>query len=701
VCEEPGCDRYKYDLFVSYSGADRAWVEGYLIDALAQAGIRWHSEAAFPLGASRLIECERAIRQSRRTLLVLSPGYMADDADQFIDLLAQTYGQETRTWPVIPLTVRPVKLPSRLAMLVALDATDEAGWPSAMARLCDTARHPAPEQPKPQCPYPGMIPFDEADSDHFFGRDQEVRDLLMQLRLHPFLIVIGPSGSGKSSLVAAGLIPALRQSELFGTGRWEVRKMRPGEAPLRELEAVLGSDLADPASMIAATLDGERDLHRLLLVVDQFEETFARAPHAAAPFLDALLRLVQPARCYVVLTVRADFFPQLMAVGKPLWDRIKGHRAEVVPLDEEHVRQAIVRPAETAGVYLDPVLVDRLVGDATGEPGVLPFVQDTLVLLWEQLQRRYLPLTAYEALPRSYGAPGGPTRTGLQAVMSYRADAAIAELSEVERTIARRVFLRLVQFGEGRPDTRRQQKAADLRLGNDDAVVDHVVRHLAAARLLALSGGEGDMDHSVDIAHEALIIRWPTLRAWVSEKGEAEQTRRQLETKVLEWTQQHRGLLDSIELGIAERWLASPDAAELGSDKWGELPTMVTASRAAIIARKGTHSLRDLIVALQGENAAIEGEMKPLRERLMLLREQGAACPVCQKPMSNDERGRLSAEFRAEGVIKSAHLKANLAKIVLGKNMLHSVKIYDMRAKPLLLGRERDAGRAGRRQRRA
>ncbi len=669
--EGSGSDQYQYDLFVSYEDADRAWVEGYLIDALAQAGLRWHATAAFPPGASRLSECERAIRQSRRTLLVLSPGYLADDAGQFIDLLAQTYGQETRTWPVIPLTLRPVKLPSRLAMLVAVDATDEARWPTAIARLCDAARHPAPEQPKPRCPYPGMVPFDETESDRFFGRDQEVRDLLMQLRLHPFLIVIGPSGSGKSSLVAAGLIPALRRSELFGTGLWEVRKMRPGEAPLRELEAVLGGDLTDPASMIAATLDGECDLHRLLLVVDQFEETFTRAPDAAAPFLDALLRLTQPTRCYVVLTVRADFFPQLMAVGKPLWDRIKGHRAEVVPLDEEHVRQAIVRPAETAGVYLDPVLVDRLVGDATGEPGVLPFVQDTLVLLWEQLQRRYLPLAAYEALQRSYGVPGSPTRTGLQAVISYRADAAINELSEKEQVIAQRVFLRLVQFGEGRPDTRRQQKAADLRFGNDDATVDHVVRHLATARLLALSGREGDVDRSVDIAHEALIISWPTLRTWVDEKGKAEQTRRQLEAKVLDWMQQRRGLLDSIELGIVEGWLASPDAVELGSDKWGPLRTMVTDSRAAIekvkraaVAQEGTHSLRDLIVARQTENAALEGEMKPLRERLKLLQEHDAGCPVCKKPMGDDERQRLYAEFKAEGVTKGAAVKTNDGKIV-------------------------------------
>ena len=110
----------KYDLFISYADADHAWVEGYLLDALKQAGVRYHTEAAFALGAVRVQEFERAIRQSQRTLLVLSHAYLADDFNQFIEQLAQFYGLDTQTWPVIPLLLQPVELPFRLSMLVKL-----------------------------------------------------------------------------------------------------------------------------------------------------------------------------------------------------------------------------------------------------------------------------------------------------------------------------------------------------------------------------------------------------------------------------------------------------------------------------------------------------------------------------------------------------------------------------------------------------
>src|SRR5258708_1618400 len=119
----------EYDVFVSYAEPNRAWVEGYLLDALHQAGVRYYSEAAFALGVPRLLGFERAIQQSQRTVLVLSPAYLADDFTQFPDLLVQSYGLETATWPVIPLILHPVQLPSRLSMLTALDATDAADWP--------------------------------------------------------------------------------------------------------------------------------------------------------------------------------------------------------------------------------------------------------------------------------------------------------------------------------------------------------------------------------------------------------------------------------------------------------------------------------------------------------------------------------------------------------------------------------------------
>jgi hypothetical protein len=315
--------------------------------------------------------------------------------------------------------------------------------------------------------------------------------------LHPFLTVIGPSGSGKSSLVSAGLIPALRRSSLFGPGEWIVKTVRPGAMPLATLEATLGG--ANPAQAdhaVATALATDEKAKRLLLVIDQFEESFAVAkPEEAAPFHEAIVKLVAAPGCYVVLTVRADFYTELM--GSSLWAEIKGHRLEVLPLDEEGLRLAMTRPAEDIGVYVEAALVERLVTDAAGEPGVLPLVQETLVLLWEKLERRFLPLSAYEALVlprRAYGPKSdsaGPPRTGLQVAIARRADAALAALPDEQQVIARRIFLRLIQFGEGRADTRRQQPEAALRVTSDDPTAfDATLRHLVDARLLTVSGEE-------------------------------------------------------------------------------------------------------------------------------------------------------------------------------------------------------------------
>jgi WD40 repeat protein len=554
-----------YDLFVSYAETDRSWVEGYLFDALDAAGIRYVSESAFELGAPRVAEFERAVRASRRTLLVITPAYLADAYAPFGDLLAQTFGVETGTWPVIPLTLEDAPLPPRLAMLVALDATRPETWNTAVERLCAAVNRPLPPATPPPCPYPGMLPFRERDAARFFGRDAEVAEMVERLRLHRFLAVIGPSGTGKSSLVLAGLIPALRSSGLFGSGDWRIVTVRPGAAPLDTLDLALGRN-------------AERDLDtaRLLLVCDQFEETFTIGREQAAKFQARLGRLAEHDRCWVVLTVRADFYADLM--GSPLWTEVRSHRVEVAPLGDDGLRAAIVRPAEAAGVHVDPPLVERLVSDAAGEPGVLPLVQEALVLSWERLARRYLPLEAYQSIASADGS------TGLQAAMARRADATLADLTPERQAIARRVFVRLVQFGEGRADTRRQQRTGDLRAAGDDpAEVDATVDHLVEHRLVTASGAEEGADRRIDLAHEALISGWPTLRGWVAERRDAEQTRRRLDDKAAEWVRLGRGdggLLDEIELAETDRWLAGPDAAEVGFDP--ALVDLATASRGSI-----------------------------------------------------------------------------------------------------------------------
>jgi WD40 repeat protein len=637
----------QYDLFISYADADSDWVEGYLIDCLKQAGVRYHSEAAFALGTVRLLEFERAIEQSDRILLVLSPAYLADGFNQFIDLLAQFYGFDSATWPVIPLVLQPVKLPLRLNSLIKLNATNPTEWEEATRHLCADLKRPVPtSSPKPPCPYPGMVSFREDNSDCFFGRDAEVKELVERLRLHPFISVIGPSGNGKSSLVFAGLIPALRRSGLFGYGDWLVRTMRPGETPLAELKTALGNDLANPKLAVTQALASQPNAQRLLLVIDQFEEVFTLTREDAVPFQKALLQLIDTPNCYLILTVRADFYPELME--SPLWRNIQSYRMELVPPDTVGLRQAIIRPAENADVFIEAALIERLVADAVGEPGVLPLLQETLVLLWEKVERRFLPLRAYETLvltSPAYSNFDASNRTGLQAAIANRADYALVALSEEEQQVARRIFLRLIQFGEGRADTRRQQSVEQLRVAGDNAdLFDWTLLYLASRRLLTLSGGEENSSRKVDIAHEALISGWSTLQLWVRERREAEQTRRRLMRKVEEWVRLGKGsggLLDEVELAEAERWLESPDAAELGYDE--TLLALAEASKRAIQQAK------------EREEAARQRELNLIRERL----EQE------EKAAEQERKVRKAAQTQTKVAITAAGLVSIAAVVAL------------------------------------
>ena len=580
-----------YELFISYAEADKAWVEGFLLDALQEAEINFTCESAFALGVPRISEFERAIQQSQATLLVISEAYLADGLTGFTDILAQSYGEQVGTWPVIPLTLQAgLQLSLRLKMLTGLEADNSQKQQDAIKRLCDRFKRSLPTATvKPSRPYPGMISFSENDAELFFGRDEEIEELLGKLRLNSFLAVIGASGSGKSSLVFAGLIPQLKQSGLFGAGQWCIRSLRPGTSPLTNLQAVLAGDITALEVTIGQLLSTQPDARRLLLVVDQLEELFTQANAEAIAFQQTLLKLSEMDNVYLILTVRADFYPDLM--GSLLWSKIRSRLFNVLPLGEQGLRQAITRPAEKVEVYVDPVLIERLVVDAKGEPGVLPLIQETLVLLWEKLERRFLPLKAYDelsVLPRSvYGGTETQPRTGLQVAIALRADAALANLDEAQQAIACRIFLRLIQFGEGRPDTRRQQLEADLRSYEEDArLFDETLQHLASGdrRLLTFSREENDRNRRVDIAHEALIFGWDKLQQWIDRLRKAEQTRRRLQSKAQEWTrlEQKGGLLDEAELPEAQSWLASNEAKVLGYDK--SLQDLITASREKIEA---------------------------------------------------------------------------------------------------------------------
>jgi signal transduction histidine kinase/putative methionine-R-sulfoxide reductase with GAF domain len=457
------------------------------------------------------------------------------------------------------------------------------------------------------CPYPGMIAFRPEDERFFYGREAEIQQMLQHLRYRRLLFVIGPSGSGKSSLIHAGLLPRLQRSNFFSPGFWALRELRPGAQPALALAGVFGGELGAPA--VARVLAAEPEVQRLLLVIDQFEELFTLASRAERARFIAMLRDLQTVReCALLLSMRADFYADLM--GTDLWPIEASQRLEVTPLRADRLREALQRPAAELGVTFEQGLLDRLLTDAADEPGALPLLQETMTLLWAEMRDGVLPLGAYERLSSS--------GRGLAVALASKAEAVLDELTPEQRRIACRILLRLVQFGEGRADTRRQQTVAALRSADDDPLLfEATLRRLTESRLLTLSNAvaydgrrstnnltlaigapffdstiaeagrvaasDRPGDVLVDLAHEALIAGWPTLQHWIVERREAEQTRRRLEMHAAEWVRLGRGvggLLDAVELDEVDRWLLGPDAAEVGYDQG--LRELVQASRAAL-----------------------------------------------------------------------------------------------------------------------
>jgi len=585
----PDSDRYEF--FISYAEADRAWAEGYWVDALAAAGVNLIHAAAFIPGRPWIEEFQRAVTQSKRVLLIISAAYVADELSNYVNLLAQQFGVDSNSWPVIPIIREDdVVLPPRLAMLVALRATNESEADAAVSRLlADLQRERVPARIAPDCPYPGMRPFSEDDSRYFFGRSAEIEALELRLDAEPLVMVVGPSGSGKSSLIMAGLLPRLKD---IG---WSAVTFRPGTLPTTTR---LRETLAEFVDWNSHTrLDESSSL--LLVVIDQLEELFTQTNERTEQ--DALISdikaLVAISGVRLVLTFRADFYGALMTSS--LWETVQHRRLEITPLTSDQLREAIMEPAEEVQVFVEPALVERLVADAADEPGMLPFVQETLVLLWQKLERRYLPLRAYEALVITHKSYVTDGRTGLLVAMGVRADAALNGLDSQGQTIARRTFLRLVQFGEGRSDTRRQQSEQALMAeGDDPAQLAGVLEYLVDQRLLTTSGKAGEKTRMFDLAHEAMIAGWPRFHQWIEDRRLAEQTRRRLETKAAEWVilgRQGGGRLDEAELPEAKRWLSGQDAKELGVSS--ELLALVdysdTLLRAEEKAREEAHE-RDL-----------------------------------------------------------------------------------------------------------
>lgn len=523
---------YAYDVFILYSQDDRSWARGYLIDALRTANLRTITIDDFALGAPRLLQFEYAIANSRWVVLVISHAYVADFDNKFVEIMAQHYGVEAGIWPVIPLIREDVKLPPSLGMLIGVRATTLDEQEEAVARLCQAFQKPPPlALPPPACPYPGMRAYRLDEDKPFYGRSAEIDALVQKLRWYSFVAVIGASGAGKSSLVFAGLVPALRNAiTYFGQGEWTVQEVRPGEHPLDELRKAFSLDrIDDLASLPPEQLSTSP--HQLL-IVDQFEEIFAQGKNEGQSFIECLLSLIERRACHIVITVRADFYDDLLKCK--LWPEIEAHHLTVTPLTEKGIYEAISKPAEDVNVYIEKALVERLVAGVADQPGVLPFAQEMMVRLWGKLERRWLPLRAYEDLFLIRRDASDSPHVGIQAAIAEIADGVIDTLPPTRRLIAQRILVRMVHYGEGRPNTRRRQVISDLQTKADRQIdFDETLEHLVRSRLIIAGGAV--TQRWMDLAHEALLAGWPRLQKWVSDREADEAIRREIERAATLW----------------------------------------------------------------------------------------------------------------------------------------------------------------------
>jgi formylglycine-generating enzyme required for sulfatase activity len=387
-----------------------------------------------------------------------------------------------------------------------------------------------------ESPYMGLRYFDTSNAALFYGREVLTRELTERVSKESFLAIVGASGSGKSSVARAGLIPAWTKENERGI----VHIITPTAHPLESLAASLTGD-SEPVTATSTLMDGlqkdSRSLRlyvkkilsnsgnaNLLLVVDQFEETFTSCKdlNERKAFIENLLSLPEEnSAAHVVLTLRADFYHHCFDY-EGLRRALEKHQANIGAMTQEELREAIVQPAEMNGWDFQPGLVDLILGDVGTEPGALPLLSHALLETWERRQGRTLTLPGYHAAG------------GVKKAIAQTAESVYDSLTPEEQTIARNIFLRLTASGEDIRDTRRRVRRKELlKISKKQVDVTKVLEILIFARLIT-----ADQD-SFEVTHEALIRQWERLRKWLDENRESELLHRHLTRSAQEW--QRRG----------------------------------------------------------------------------------------------------------------------------------------------------------------
>jgi len=420
------------------------------------------------------------------------------------------------------------------------------------------------------CPFKGLAGFEVEDAALFFGRERLVAELVARLAGAPLMGIVGASGSGKSSVLRAGLLAALAAGVLPGSERWPVALLRPGERPLRALQQALAETLPDG---------------RLLIAVDQFEETFTACADELerAAFADALVARARDVRrrTLVLVAVRADYYGRCAAY--PELARLLGANHVLVgPMRRDELRRAIELPARRAGLRTDAGLADALIGDVEGEPGALPLLSTSLLELWQHRDGHALRLAAYEQAGGVHGA------------VARLAERAYERLDPAQRQVARRILLRLAGEGEGDAVVRRRVPLSELDADRDERAAD-VLSVLADDRLITV--GEG----VAEVSHEALLREWPRLRGWLEEDAHGRHLHNHLRSAAHDWiagghdpSELYRGA----RLASALDWIADHEQELNEHEREFLARSRAVAEREAERQRRANRRLRGLLAGI-------------------------------------------------------------------------------------------------------
>jgi WD40 repeat protein len=559
---------------------------------------------------------------------------------------------------VVGIAVAAEARPDLRAAYLAPTGLILAAWPALGA------------QALPPCPYRGLFAFREQDAPLFFGREELADQVANQLAGRPLTAVVGPSGSGKSSLVLAGIVPRLRRWE-----GWIAADLRPGRgaSPLAALASALlpflEPDMTETQRLqeiqaLAAILAQERlaevaeravqrvGAHRLLLIVDQAEELYERGSAEAWRFLDVLLGAVavqdaQRSTLALLIALRADFLGQALEHAR-LAAALQRSVVVIGRMTREQLRSAIEGPARDVVTY-EAGLVDRILDDVGAEPGNLPLLEFALTLLWERQDNRTLTHAAYEALG------------GVRGALARYAEQVYLDLPEQERQDARRVFVQLVRPGETTEATRRLASRADLDDGGW-----RVAQRLATARLVVTGRDPAAADtETVDVAHEALIFGWDRLRQWVEADRAFRVWQERLRAGVRQWldgAHDEGALLRGTLLAEGERWLHERHGDISPTEKAFIEASRSLRDRQLELAGRRNRQLRAfvaslsalLVVAVTAGVLAVQRGRRVDHERVLTLSRQLAA----QAAILADSQPELAALLSVEAYKTAPTLEA-------------------------------------------